>query len=307
VTPDVSICIATYRRPRGLARLLASLSRLKLPEAVTIEVLVVDNDAAGSARAGASAECPFVDQVRWLSEPERNIAIARNRALDAARGRWVAFLDDDEYVDEDWLAGYWEQVERGESDGFFGPVEPSLEAGAAAWIDGETFYGRPHYATGTPLATEALCTSNALIRRALFDDRRFDPAWGRSGGSDSELFGRMLAGGARFVWCDEANAQETIPLQRQSLRWLAQRAFRGGVGHTRLQRRRGRAGRFAIGLRAALALVFLTPLVPLALAGGRARAARVWLRICTQAGHLWALAGRSYEEYGGLDACASLE
>jgi hypothetical protein len=40
------------------------------------------------------------------------------------------------------------------------------------------------------------------------------------------------------------------------------------------------------------------PLLPLALLAGRPAAARVWLRICTQAGHLWAFAGRSYEAYG---------
>jgi hypothetical protein len=36
----------------------------------------------------------------------------------------------------------------------------------------------------------------------------------------------------------------------------------------------------------------------LAAFAGRRVLARVVLRICTQAGHLWALMGRRYEEYG---------
>jgi GT2 family glycosyltransferase len=53
--PHVSICIATYRRPRGLARLLDSLERLKLPPDLVVETIVVDNDAEGSALSIRSA------------------------------------------------------------------------------------------------------------------------------------------------------------------------------------------------------------------------------------------------------------
>jgi len=305
--PDVSICIATYRRPQGLARLLVSLSRLNLPDAVTLEVLVVDNDGDGGARECAHEVGPFADTVRWFVEPERNIAIARNRALAAARGRWLAFVDDDEFVDEDWLAVYWEQAEQGVADGFFGPVEPQLEAGGSDWIAAAAFNEPARHPTGTPLGSGEMFAGNAFIQRALFADRRFDPSWGLTGGEDTELFERMLADGAHFAWCDEARLRETIPLRRQNLRWLMRRAFSGGASHTRLQRKWGRASASGIALRSASVLCLLAPLLPLSLLGGRASAARVWLRICTQVGHLWATAGRSYQEYGGLEATASLD
>jgi len=48
---DFSICIATYLRPLGLARLLDSLERLKLPSGLRVETIVVDNDEDGSARS----------------------------------------------------------------------------------------------------------------------------------------------------------------------------------------------------------------------------------------------------------------
>ena len=47
---DISICVATYRRRYGLARLLDSLARMKLPEGVRAEVIVVDNDPASDPR-----------------------------------------------------------------------------------------------------------------------------------------------------------------------------------------------------------------------------------------------------------------
>jgi succinoglycan biosynthesis protein ExoM len=308
MTPDVSICIATFRRPYGLVRLLYSLALLKLPEGLAVEIIVVDNDAAEGARSQAVAACEFARTARWFVEPRQNIALARNRAVSEARGHWIAFIDDDEVADENWLAAFWTWVERDAGDGLLGPVLPRLDKVATPWLDVETFYSRPRHASGTPLDARELSTSNALVRRALFADRCFDPAWGRTGGSDFELFDRMLAAGARFLWCDEAIVRETIPARRHRLGWLAQRAFRGGVGFTRLQLQRRRSGAVKRGLpRALAALAVLMPLLPLSLLAGRPAATRVWLRICTQAGHLWAFAGRSYEEYRCPAAGASLE
>jgi len=296
--PDITICIASFRRPRGLVRLLESLSRQKLPEGVDVEIVVVDNDSAGEARSSAVAACDLARSVRWFVEPRQNLAIARNRGVSEARGRWIAFIDDDEVADESWLAAYWRLVENDAGDGFFGPVLPRLDEVVTPWLDAETFYSRLRHPSGTPLAWSEVSTSNAFVRRSLFSEHRFDPSWGLSGGEDSEVFGRMLDAGARFVACDEALVYETIPPRRHRLGWLSQRAFRGGVSFTRLQRQRRLGGAVSRGLpRALLALAILTPALPLSLFGGRAAASRVWLRICTQIGHLWAFAGLRYEEY----------
>jgi len=306
MTPDVSICIATFRRPLGLVRLLESLSKLKLPGGLRVEIVVVDNDAAGAARAAAEAHAAAVADVRWFVEPVQNIALARNRAISEARGRWIAFIDDDEVADENWLAAYWSQVRQDVGDGFFGPVLPRLEGRPESWLDIATFFSRPRHVTATPVPTAEVSTSNALLRRGLFAERRFDPAWGPTGGSDFELFEGMLRAGARFLWCDEAIVVETIPAQRYRLRWLSQRAFRGGVGFTRLERQRGRGGVASL-TRAAAAFVVLASWLPLAALRGRRAAAQNWLRICTQVGHLWAHAGGSYEEYRRPTGDAQLE
>ena len=306
MAPDVSVCVATYRRPEGLARLFASLARLKLATEPTLEILVVDNDPQRSAAASARSLGELPHLVRWLEEPRRNIAHARNRAVDEASGRWLAFIDDDEIADEHWLAAYWQRAAEGECDGWFGPVLAPLEENVSGWLDPEAFYARPRYASGTLLGRASLRTGNAFVRRALFEGReggegrRFDPAFGRSGGEDCELFGRMLHAGARFCWCDEAIVTEFVSAARYRLGWLGRRAFRGGFLHTRLEQRRlGRGSAFVrSGSRALAGLLLCTAATPLAAFAGRPAAARAWLRACTQAGHLWALLERDCEKYG---------
>jgi succinoglycan biosynthesis protein ExoM len=287
--PDISICIASYRRPTGLARLLESLHRQKVPPELSYEILVVDNDPAAPPEP--------LPGVRVLHEPRRNIAHARNRAVEAARGTWIAFIDDDEEACEGWLAAYWRLAERREADGFFGPVLPRLAPRPGAWLAAEAFYARARHPSGTPIGRSEVRTSNAFLRRSLFRDRRFDPAYGRSGGSDTELFTRMLDAGARLLFCDDARVVETVPAERQRLVWLTRRAFRGGAVSTRIERaRRPHRARQALA-RATCAFALFGALLPISVLGGRVAATRVWLRLCVQAGHLWSAVGGGFEEY----------
>ena len=102
--PEISVCIAATR-PVGLVRLLASLARQKLPPGLAFEVIVVDNAPCDASRAAVetwSGPAPL----RRLEERVRNVALARNRAVDAAAGRWLAFVDDDETAEEEWLAAF---------------------------------------------------------------------------------------------------------------------------------------------------------------------------------------------------------
>jgi succinoglycan biosynthesis protein ExoM len=295
---DVSICIATYRRPEGLSRLLDSLDRLKIPIGTQIEIIVVDNDREESAASVARSRSASIGPIHYCVEPRQNIALARNRALAQASGEWILFIDDDEVADENWISEYLKLAERENFDAAFGPVLPRLERVVTPWLDVETFYTRRRYTTGARLTGGNLYTGNAMVRRRLFEEYSFDPAYGLTGGSDSELFRRMLRSGAHFLWCDEARIVEFIAPDRHRFGWLAQRAFRGGLVYTRLARSVARGSSFGRVVRVLARLCGSALLVPLAAFGGRRAMARATLRTCTQAGHLWALMGRSYEEYG---------
>jgi len=287
--------VASFRRPAGLARLLESLSRQKLPPGVELEVIVVDDDPEGSAGPVARRFAGAGPRLWYLAHGRRNLASARNRGVEAARGRWLAFVDDDEVAREDWLSAYWERAVEGRADGWLGPVLPRLECAGPAWLDLESFYARPRHPTGTPVPRAELRTSNAFLRRALFAERRFDPAFGgpRHFGEDSDLFGRLADAGARFAWCDEAIVEEWLPPERHRLAWLARRAFSGGTVFTRIALR-GRPRRAALlhGARSLLLLAAGALLLPGSLALGRRRAARLLLRVCVQAGHLAGLLAR---------------
>jgi succinoglycan biosynthesis protein ExoM len=290
---DVSVCVATFRRPAGLARLLASLGRMKLPDGVLVEVVVVDNDpdTAEPARPLAAGALP----VRRIHEPRQSIAHARNAAVGAARGRWLAFVDDDEEVCEGWLAAYLEQRERTPCDGLCGPVGARAlrpEAGGLAWL---AFFERESLESGARLPLSAARTGNAFLARRLFDAVAFDPDFGLSGGEDTRLFAELVARGAELRWCEPARVTEWVPPERLRAGWLLRRAFRAGSAHGRIARRSGGALRALP--RALAACVAAALLAPLAALRGPLPRLRAAMRACGAAGRIFGLLGGRYEEY----------
>jgi succinoglycan biosynthesis protein ExoM len=205
----------------------------------------------------------------------------------------VAFVDDDETVASDWLRELVDTRERLDAAAVFGPVERLLPPDAPRWLQRSGFL--KDGPREVEMSWERARTGNALVDGAWFYEHglRFDSDFGRSGGEDAHLFGRIQALGGRLVSAPSAWVQEVCPPERARFGWLWWRAWNCGEIYERLCRvfpsRRppvarflGRLGRSA--LFAALGLgpllvgrpeAFLGSLLGIALAIG---GAREWLR-----------------------------
>ncbi len=238
--PPVAVCIATWRRPELLRATLHSLMALDLPDgAGRLEVRVVDNDAEGGARKVAEAfaeESPKWIWVRYACEPERSISLARNRALDLGPARRIAFIDDDEVADRNWLKVLWNTLEDERVDAAFGRVDAVLPPDAPQWLRRGAFLDKPAGPEGISLGWESTRTSSALVDGSWFYQHafRFDPRFGRSGGEDTDLFRRIAAAGGRFRAAPESAVSEVVLPEQCRLRWFLERFWRGGANYERL-------------------------------------------------------------------------
>src|SRR5216684_9137356 len=97
--PLVSVIIPTRNRAALLARALDSVfSQYGLGEQFDLEVIVVDD---GSTDSTATVVGEYA-QVRCLHfSTSREVAAARNAGIEASRGAFICFLDDDDV----WLPG----------------------------------------------------------------------------------------------------------------------------------------------------------------------------------------------------------
>ncbi|MDX3975168.1 glycosyltransferase family 2 protein [Shinella sp.] len=297
---DIAVC--TFRR-EALSETLASLARLTVPQGVQLRVIVADNDVEPSARERvAVARLPM--DIAYVHCPAGNISIARNACLDHADADFIAFVDDDETVEPQWLERLLAEAEKG-AEVVLGPVRAVYAADAPAWMRRGDFHSTLPVWVGGEIRTGYTC--NVLMRLAApaIAGRRFDLALGRSGGEDTAFFDAVHAGGGRIAFAAEAWVQEPVPANRARFAWLAQRRLRMGQTHGRLlaERHEGFARLTAAALATAkcaacfagaAALVFLP-----------VRRNRFVLRGLLHAGAVGGLFGaRAIEPYGTVEATA---
>jgi succinoglycan biosynthesis protein ExoM len=226
---NISVCICTYKRLECLTQLLPQLANQETQNKFTYSIIVVDNDEARSAEKAVFA---FVEaspvKVTYCVEPRKNIALARNKAIEHAEGDFVAFIDDDELPGKTWLLELFETCARYEADGALGPVKPSFDQAPPAWIIKGKFYDRPTYPTGHVINWRQGRTGNVLLKRSLFasDKAPFSPSF--ITGEDQDFFRRMILKKHVFVWCNEAIAFEAVPPSRWKRSFMMKRALLRG-------------------------------------------------------------------------------
>lgn len=213
-----------------LARLLSELGEQETEDLFDYSTVIVDNDAAESARQTVESwSRRSKNPIRYCVEPEQSIALARNRAVENARGDFIAFIDDDEFPTRSWLRNLFKAYYELKADGVLGPVLPHYETTPPDWIVKGKFHERPSHKTGTILDWSNTRTGNVLLRRDLFDsrDNMFRPEFG-SGGEDRDLFRRMIGQGCQFAWCAEAPVFEAVPPERCKRSFMVRRALLRG-------------------------------------------------------------------------------
>jgi glycosyltransferase involved in cell wall biosynthesis len=292
--PHISVCIITFKRPEFLRRLLESLKHQETGGLFSYSVAVVDNDREESAKpVVAQARLGTQLQMEYRLEPEKNLSLARNRALRAAHGDFAAFIDDDEFPVERWLLELHRTYCTFKSDGVLGPVEPHFEIEPPGWIVRSKVFQRPRYPTGRLLDWNETRTGNVLLKRDLADDEGnlFNPAFGKHG-EDRDFFKRLIQKGHKFVWCDEAVAYETQPPERLTRKYHLRRALlRGSIAYAHAP------AKMPAVLTSVVAFGLYTAALPLLQISGHHNFMKYLVKDCDHIGRILACLGYKVEKH----------
>jgi succinoglycan biosynthesis protein ExoM len=299
----ITVCICTHQRPALLAQLLDALTLQQTQGLCWFDVVVVDNDASRSAWPVVQAcQQRAAFPLHYAVEPMKNIALARNRAVAASRGDYVAMLDDDERPGPTWLASLYNTLLQHRATAVLGPVLPHFERTPPAWVIRGGFCERPAHATGAVLRDSTQTrTGNVLLCGIALrsEPGPFDARFGRTGGEDVDFFKRRLQRGDRIVWCHEAAVFESVPPERTTRRYFLKRALLRGV--TNAKRLHWWSGSVIKSLGASLVYaVMLPPLVLVALLGREDVFMSVLMRLCDHLGKVLAVFG--WRTVGSRDA-----
>jgi glycosyltransferase involved in cell wall biosynthesis len=242
----IDVIIATYNRAALLERAVRSvLAARRLPE-FDFTITVADNnstDNTGEVVAGLAGETN--GRVRGLFEPRRGKSYAVNAAIAATEGDVIAFADDDQVMDVEWLCAIHQAI----ADGFdyvTGRVLGDWEVARAAWpawfderlrgpvsvFDG----GDERYSHENNEARQGFSGGNgALTRAAMNKVGGYHAALGKGRDSfamneDGELLLRLQGGGFRGVYEPRMTVWHRVPRERMTKRYF--RRWQRGYGRS---------------------------------------------------------------------------
>ena len=96
--PTIAIC--TFNRAESLRRTLRSLAALRIPDHFDWEIVVVNNNCTDHTDHVIASFSDWLP-VRREFELQRGLSWARNRAVHAAKGNYIVWIDDDVLVPAD--------------------------------------------------------------------------------------------------------------------------------------------------------------------------------------------------------------
>lgn len=107
MTVDLTVAIPTYNGASRLPELLERLQNQLNTQHISWEIIVVDNNSTDDTAKliqtyQTSWQCPY--PLKYYFELQQGAAYARKRAVAEAQGKYIGFLDDDNYPTSDWVA-----------------------------------------------------------------------------------------------------------------------------------------------------------------------------------------------------------
>jgi glycosyltransferase involved in cell wall biosynthesis len=196
--PVLSVVLSTYNRAVMLSdavRALLAVDRDSPPH----EIIVVDNNSADETRPVVEALLRQAGgRLRYAFEPEQGLSHARNRGIADARGRYVAFTDDDVRVEPGWVRATVAAFERHpEADFVGGRVLPDWPSAPPEWLADRTWghwaplalvdYGDTGFVTSAQRPFTFVGANMAYRREVFAEFGGFDPRFQHAPGSVSSV------------------------------------------------------------------------------------------------------------------------
>ncbi len=195
--PLVSVIIPAYNAAAYIGGALESVFAQTFED---YEVIVV-NDGSPDTPALERALAPYAGRIAYVEQENRGPSGARNAAIEAARGHYVALLDSD----DEWLPEYLaEQVRMFEADPRLDMVYADAELFGDSSLAGKTFMqsapsrGPVTFESLLRYETSVITSGTVARKQALVEAGLFDEAFVRC--EDFDLWLRLAHRGGRISY-----------------------------------------------------------------------------------------------------------
>ena len=113
VDMKISVIMLTYNREELLTRAIDSILNQTFKD---FEFIIVDNGSTDKSGAIADEYALKDSRIKIIHREQGNIGSGRNAGLDAATGEYVAFIDDEDYAESDFLEFLYNLAKKHNAD-----------------------------------------------------------------------------------------------------------------------------------------------------------------------------------------------
>lgn len=194
-TPDISLVLATVGRTDELGRLVDSLAAQTFGN---FEVIVVDQNDDDRLRPHLERARYLGMSIKHLKLSPPNLAAARNAGIDAARGKWIGFPDDDCWYTPRLLERVAARFSRTDKPG--GIIVRWVEQDEQPSVPAELSWERSRAFRDIPVSSITLFCHRKLFKQIGGFDSRLGVGQWFGAGEETDLALRALKAGARMAY-----------------------------------------------------------------------------------------------------------
>lgn len=180
--PLVSVVITCYNYADYVEQAIKSILQQTYKN---IELIIIDD---GSTDKSLDIITKYRDSAKIVSRKNKGIVYTRNEAIQLAKGRYLCFLDADDYFDQDFIGNMVDIAEQTKAD----VVYPNWRI----FGDRDEKIKFPEFDVQKLIKHEIHCTAESLIRVEAIGDSRFE---NEVVAEDWDFFLGLALKGKRFV------------------------------------------------------------------------------------------------------------
>jgi glycosyltransferase involved in cell wall biosynthesis len=229
VSIDVVIC--TYNRAAGLDAMLSALSQQSPAVDVAWSVLVVDNASTDATADVVNAHISrqLLPGLRRVREDKQGLTPARRRGVRETSAPWIAFVDDDNFLEPAWLDAIAQAIRSHPQAGAIGgrvvldwehPPPAFFKRFGFCFAEQEP--GEAAYELKSLVGAGMVVSRKALVECGWFECPLLADRVGNRlvSGGDVEIAQRIRGAGYALRYTPEAVLRHRIPRDRANLRYL---------------------------------------------------------------------------------------
>lgn len=233
--PSISVIIPTYNRKNFLEKTLVSFLKQSFPKK-DYEIVVVDNGCSQAIfNLTQKLANKYKKRVIYLKEPVLGLTKARHTGAKVAKGKILAYADDDAIYPANYLAEIIKPYKDKKVAAVGTKVVAKWEKQPPKWIlkyFNNYYYSLLDYGREIKKVNFLNGVSLSIRKELLFKLGGFNPdvvGKRRIGDGESGLMRKIQKTSAKIIYTPRAVVKHIIPLQRISLGYIKKRSFDEGI------------------------------------------------------------------------------